>query len=121
MKYQYVIIADYEPKFRDDLARTFSMESVQGGSPPEENFAKLPAHLRTVVKDHLSYLNKLRDNGILSAAGPCGDFQHAILVYEAASREEVTRLIEDDPYVKGKVCARWEVFEWMPAIGRWIK
>jgi uncharacterized protein YciI len=61
---------------------------------------------------HRAYLGSLQEQGKLHAAGPFAEDAGALIIYEAASPEEVEQLIADDPFRQAGVFADWTVHPW---------
>ena len=61
---------------------------------------------------HRQYLGNLSEQGKLVISGPFADDSGGLLVYEAASPEEVEAMIADDPFSKGGVFLSREVRPW---------
>ncbi|HZG57163.1 YciI family protein [Paenibacillus sp.] len=61
--------------------------------------------------DHLAYLEKKYEEGVLKAYGRFVDGWGGMLVYEAENEEQVKAWAEEDPYVvqKARGC---EIHEW---------
>jgi len=67
--------------------------------------------------DHVAYLNKLRDDGALVAAGPYGDLTGGAILFQAENEAAVEALIEGDPYTRLNVTKdRW-LREWRVTVG----
>ncbi|MGW1074437.1 YciI family protein [Streptomyces sp. NPDC002537] len=69
---------------------------------------------------HAENLHGLAGRGVLLAAGPLVGENAGLLVYDVENREELQRLLDDEPYVKGGVVARTRIKEWAPGKGSWI-
>ncbi|MFF3373156.1 YciI family protein [Streptomyces sp. NPDC002680] len=69
---------------------------------------------------HAENLYRLADNGVLLLGGPLVGENSGLLVYEVESREELQRILDEEPYVKGGVVARTRIQEWEPGKGSWI-
>ena len=65
---------------------------------------------------HRAFLEQLRVDGRLIAAGPWSDDSGALIVLKASSRDELERWLEADPYVRDGVGER-TLREWTPIIG----
>jgi uncharacterized protein len=70
-----------------------------------------------VGPEHRNYLRGVADGGRLRASGPFADASGGVLVYHVADEEELIRLIEDDPFSRNNVIARYDAWEWSPLIG----
>lgn len=66
---------------------------------------------------HLDYMNRLHAEGAVVMAGPVGEGTGAMVVYQAASPEEVRRLVEEDPYAIEGVAVESSLREWNVVIG----
>ncbi|MBC3842195.1 hypothetical protein GXW82_24300 [Streptacidiphilus sp. 4-A2] len=69
---------------------------------------------------HAENLYRLADSGVLLLGGPVTGENVGILLYEVADREELQRLLDEEPYVKGGVVAGIRIREWAPGKGSWI-
>jgi uncharacterized protein YciI len=67
--------------------------------------------------DHVAYLNTLRDNGALVAAGPYGDLTGGAILFQAENEAEVESLIEGDPYTRLNVTKDRRLREWRVTVG----
>jgi uncharacterized protein len=65
---------------------------------------------------HLEGLNQQKDRGILITIGPTADLSQVFGIYEAASQEEVRKLIEADPYWQNGIWTEYHIKEWIQAI-----
>jgi len=61
---------------------------------------------------HRQYLTGLKEQNRLVISGPFGDDAGAILVYEAENRDQVEKLITDDPFAIQGVFLAWDVRPW---------
>lgn len=52
---------------------------------------------------HFEYLQGLLSQGILILAGPCTDAAFGIAIYYAASDEEATQVMNNDPAIKSGI------------------
>lgn len=71
------------------------------------------AELRPV---HRQYLASLRDRGQLAVSGPFSDDSGALIVYEAASREEAEKLLQSDPFHQNGIFLKYHLRPWNPVI-----
>ncbi|MEV0036478.1 YciI family protein [Streptomyces sp. NPDC056909] len=69
---------------------------------------------------HAENLYSLADRGVLLLAGPLVDENAGLLVYEVGDREELQKILDDEPYVKGGIVARTRIQQWAPGKGSWI-
>jgi uncharacterized protein YciI len=70
-----------------------------------------------VRPQHRAFLERLRSQGRLVAAGPWSDDSGALIILSAGRVEEVDHLLEADPYVTEAVGGERRVREWRPFIG----
>lgn len=73
-----------------------------------------------VRPSHREYSKQLAEKGVLRVGGPYADERGAMLVYEAADRDELQRILDDDPYAQAGVLAETTVREWNPVTGSWL-
>jgi uncharacterized protein YciI len=67
--------------------------------------------------DHVAYLNKLRDEGSLVAAGPYGDKTGGAIVYQADDEAVAEKLVAGDPYTQLDVTKDRFLREWAVTVG----
>lgn len=67
------------------------------------------------VEEHRAYLQKGYEAGILLASGPRNPKDGGIIIGKFASKSEVLKFSESDPYVKYNV-AEYEIFEFEPVL-----
>lgn len=65
---------------------------------------------------HRQYLASLKEKGQLAASGPFTDDWGALIVYEAATKEEAEALLQGDPFCKGGVFVKWQLRPWNTVI-----
>ncbi len=65
---------------------------------------------------HRQYLTSLRERGQLAASGPFTDDSGALIIYEAASREEAEQLLQGDPFHKNGIFIRYQLRPWNPVL-----
>jgi uncharacterized protein YciI len=65
---------------------------------------------------HRQYLAGLRERGQLAVSGPFTDDSGALIVYEAASREEAEGLLKGDPFYQNGIFLRYVLRPWNPVI-----
>jgi len=66
---------------------------------------------------HREYLDVLKNEGKLVAAGPWGNDHGAMIVYQARDADEARKLLDNDPYAAEGVVADAELHEWQPVVG----
>ena len=69
---------------------------------------------------HAENLYRLAEKGVLLLGGPLVGENSGLLVYEVETRDELQRILDDEPYVKGGLVARTRIQEWAPGKGSWI-
>jgi uncharacterized protein YciI len=72
--------------------------------------------IQAVRPMHRQYLAGLKEHGQLAASGPFLDDSGALIVYEAASREEAEKLIQGDPFNQNGIFVRYQLRPWNPVI-----
>jgi hypothetical protein len=72
---------------------------------------------RQVRPRHREYLDRLRNDGKLIAAGPWDHELGALIVYQAEDADEVRSMLARDPYISEGVSTQAELHEWQPVIG----
>jgi uncharacterized protein YciI len=65
---------------------------------------------------HRQYLADLKQRGQLAAAGPFTDDSGALIVYEAASRDEAEQLLRGDPFHQNGIFLKYALRPWNPVI-----
>lgn len=63
---------------------------------------------------HRKYLGELKEQGKLVISGPFPETGGALIVYEAASKDEAEALIKADPFTTGGVFTSWVIRHWNP-------
>ena len=61
---------------------------------------------------HRQYLTSVFEQGKLVISGPFTDDGGGLMVYEAASAEEVEAIIAEDPFARQGVFLSWELRPW---------
>jgi uncharacterized protein YciI len=74
------------------------------------------AKVQALRPEHRQYLFSLRDRGQLAIAGPFTDDSGALIVYEAASREEAEKLLQGDPFAKNGIFLQYQLRPWNPVM-----
>jgi uncharacterized protein YciI len=65
---------------------------------------------------HREYLASLKAKGQLAASGPFTDDSGALIIYEAASKEEAEKLLQGDPFHQNGIFLKWQLRPWNPVI-----
>ena len=74
------------------------------------------AKIETIRPAHRQYLTELKAKGQLAATGPFLDDFGALIIYEAARKEDAEALLEADPFNKAGVFVSWVIRPWNPMI-----
>jgi uncharacterized protein YciI len=61
---------------------------------------------------HREYQKVLKQEGKVALAGPLADDSGGIIVYEAASKQDVEDWIRADPFATGGVFVSWVIHPW---------
>jgi hypothetical protein len=70
------------------------------------------AKIGEIRPTHRQYLTKLKEQGQLVATGPFTDDWGALIVYEAATKEDAEKLVQNDPFNQNGVFVRWTIRPW---------
>jgi uncharacterized protein len=73
--------------------------------------------IQSIRPSHRQYLMSLREQGKLAVSGPFTDDSGALIVYEAATREEAEKLLKSDPFCENGIFLHYEIRPWNPVIG----
>lgn len=65
---------------------------------------------------HRQYLTSLRERGQLVASGPFTDDSGALIIYEAATREDAEGLLRGDPFCANGIFVTWQLRPWNPVM-----
>jgi uncharacterized protein YciI len=79
-------------------------------------YSRDKAKIAEVRPVHRQYLTGLHESGRLVAAGPFTDDSGALIVYEAASREEAEALIANDPFARNGIFVGYQLRPWNPVM-----
>jgi uncharacterized protein YciI len=63
---------------------------------------------------HRQYLMSLFERGQLASFGPFTDDSGALIIYEAATRDEAEKLIQGDPFHKNGIFIQYQLRPWNP-------
>jgi uncharacterized protein YciI len=72
------------------------------------------AKVAAIRPAHRQYLTSLKDRGQLAASGPFMDDWGALIIYEAASKEEAETLMKADPFNEAGVFLSYTMRPWNP-------
>ena len=67
--------------------------------------------------EHVAYLNKLKDDGTLVAAGPYADLTGGTILYQTDTLQDAEKLVEGDPYTQADVSRDRHLREWKVTVG----
>ena len=81
----------------------------------------VPEKFGEVRPRHRAYLSRLAADGVCKIAGPFADGSGATMIFEAAGEEELTKILDTDPYHLEGALAERTVREFEPVIGTWVK
>ena len=79
-------------------------------------YAQDKTKIAEVRQVHRQYLASLRERGQLAVSGPFTDDSGALIVYEAASKEQAEKLLQGDPFHQNGIFVRWQLRPWNPVI-----
>jgi uncharacterized protein len=65
---------------------------------------------------HRQYLASLKEKSQLVASGPFTDDSGALIIYEAATKEDAEKLLQGDPFHANGIFLQWKIRPWNPVI-----
>jgi uncharacterized protein YciI len=65
---------------------------------------------------HREYLRSLLASGKLDSSGPFTDNSGALIIYEAATKEEAEQLLRGDPFCQNGIFLSWQLRPWNPVM-----
>ena len=65
---------------------------------------------------HREYLKSLLSQGKLVASGPFTDDSGALIIYEAATKEDAEQILRGDPFCQNGIFLRWQLRPWNPVM-----
>jgi uncharacterized protein YciI len=74
------------------------------------------AKIAEVRPAHRQYLVSLKEKGQIAATGPFTDDSGALIIYEAASKEEAEKLLKGDPFNHARIFVNYVIRPWNPVI-----
>jgi uncharacterized protein YciI len=74
------------------------------------------AKIAEVRPVHRQYLASLKEKGQLAASGPFTDDSGALIVYEAATKEEAELILKADPFNQAGVFVKYVIRPWNTVI-----
>jgi uncharacterized protein len=79
-------------------------------------YAQDKAKIAEIRPTHRVYLAALKEKGQLAVSGPFTDDSGALIVYEAATKEEAEAILKGDPFHQHGIFVRWQLRPWNPVI-----
>ena len=80
----------------------------------------VPEKFEAVRPRHREYLGKLAAAGVCTVAGPFADGTGGTMIFEAPGEDELTKILDTDPYHLEGVVAERTVREFTPVMGSWV-
>jgi len=74
------------------------------------------AKVQSLRPVHRQYLISLKEKGQLVTAGPFTDDSGALIIYEAASKEEAEKLLQGDPFSQNGIFLKYQLRPWNPVM-----
>ncbi len=120
----YAIFLRLAPAVTTNASRPGVMDAVaeaarQGRAPTVEALAALglPEAFARLFVERLGYLLRLREAGILRAAGPFADLKEGMYVCNVPHEREARRIVEEDPfYRQGLIQPEFTVRPWLATL-----
>jgi len=72
--------------------------------------------IQQVRPAHREYLRSLLAQGKLAASGPFTDDSGALIIYEAATKEDAEQILRGDPFCQNGIFVRWQLRPWNPVM-----
>ena len=69
---------------------------------------------------HREWLSERAADGVCKIAGPLADDSGAVMIFEAAAEEDLTKILDTDPYHLEGALAERAVREFNPVLGAWV-
>jgi len=79
-------------------------------------YAQDKAKIAEIRPVHRQYLASLKAAGQLVASGPFTDDSGALIIYEAATKEDAEGLLKGDPFCANGIFLKWQLRPWNPVI-----
>ena len=79
-------------------------------------YAQDKAKIAEIRPVHRQYLASLKAAGQLAASGPFTDDSGALIVYEAATKEDAEKLLQGDPFNKNGIFLKYQLRPWNTVI-----
>jgi uncharacterized protein YciI len=65
---------------------------------------------------HRQYLASLKEKGQIAATGPFTDGSGALIIYEAATKEEAETFLKNDPFNAAGIFVKYVIRPWNPVM-----
>ncbi len=75
-----------------------------------------PAKVEEIRPTHRAYLRGLTDKGQIAATGPFTDGSGALIIYEAATKEDAEALLKADPFNQAGIFLKYVLRPWNPVM-----
>jgi uncharacterized protein YciI len=72
--------------------------------------------IQSIRPTHRQYLSGLLAKGQLAISGPFTDDYGALIVYEAATKDDAETLLKGDPFCQNGIFVRWVIRPWNPVM-----
>jgi len=79
-------------------------------------YAQDKPKIQSIRPMHRQYSASLKEKGQLVASGPFTDDTGALIIYEAASREDAEKLLQADPFHQNGIFLAYQLRPWNPVI-----
>ncbi len=120
----YAIFLRLMPAVTTNVSRLGVMDAVgeaarEGRAPTVEALVALdlPEAFARLFVQRLGYLLRLREAGILRAAGPFADLKEGMYVCNVPDEREARRIVEEDPfYRQGLIEPEFVVRPWLATL-----
>jgi len=74
------------------------------------------AKVEEIRPAHRAYLRGLKEKGQIAATGPFTDESGALIIYEAATKEDAEALLKGDPFNQAGVFLKYVLRPWNPVM-----
>ena len=83
-------------------------------------YTAAPEALAEIRPIHREWLANLHAEGVLLASGPLVETRGALLIFRAESPEELSALLDNDPFDIAGFIGERVINGWNPVIGPWV-
>jgi uncharacterized protein len=66
---------------------------------------------------HRTFMNRLEANGIVRLGGPLEEREDVLLILRARNKNEIERLLADDPWTKSRILSTVRISRWELRVG----